>query len=307
MTVAAAYLQAGGTPVEHAGMPSAWVTAPALVDAPPVQWLSIVSVPDPLSGAGLVVGGVANTTRIWSAGGGACEECLSGLLHELEPAALRGPRAVVAGGLVALLAQRRILGLAPTVEGLALAEVGTLRVLPVPPCRHRPPELGAALLSAVVAHLISVWPEEGCGVLLAGEGGIRMVPLSNAQARHHARDPADFPQDARRAFVFEPRDWLGVLRSADASGERVLAVFHSHPDGPARFSTEDRRLAAPDGIPLLPGVAHLVVALRAGHPTGAAWALWKDGDFVEFSCPLPEQGLENQGVGDALSPEPAPP
>lgn len=288
MVAAAAYLRAGGTPVEPlAGPPSAWVVAQPLVHAAPHRWLAVVVAPSMPGGEGLVVGSDGQGTSLWSAGEGACPDCLAGLARGLGADSLGGPAAVLAGSLVALLAQRRALGLAPALEGASITARGIPGALAAPSCVHRPPRVEPQVLSRVMAHLASVWPEEGCGVLLAGDGGIQIIPLPNAQAAHRARDPAAFPRDARRAFVLEPGDWLGVLRSAEPSGQRVLAVFHSHPDGSAHFSAEDRRQAAPDGTPLLPGVSYLVVAFREGRPTGGCWAVWKNGDFVESPCALP--------------------
>jgi proteasome lid subunit RPN8/RPN11 len=159
----------------------------------------------------------------------------------------------------------------------------------LPRCAHRPPELAPAVLAAVLAHLRAALPEEGCGVLLDGDGGLRFLPFTNAQAVHHARDPAAFPRDAQSAFTVDPAAWLAVLRDADARGEEVAALVHSHPDGPAHFSDEDRRQAAPDGIPLFPAMAHLVIAFDRGAPIQAVWALWRIGGFVEVDCPLADR------------------
>jgi proteasome lid subunit RPN8/RPN11 len=143
------------------------------------------------------------------------------------------------------------------------------------------------VLRALLDHLTSALPDEGCAVLVGRADRVRLVPMENAQAAHHARDPQAFSRTARTAFSLDPRAWLGVLREADRADERVLAIAHSHPDGGTHFSGEDRRWAAPDGLPLLPGVAHLVVAFSGGRPRTARWALWSDGDFLEVDCPLP--------------------
>src|SRR5262249_34461243 len=164
---------------------------------------------------------------------------------------------------------------------------GVVERLEPPRCAHRSPALPAEVLTAVLAHLRAAWPEEACGVLLEGESGPRFLPLANAQAAHHARDPDAFPRDARRAFTIEPARWLRVLKDAEAGGDRVAALVHSHPQGPARFSDEDRRQAAPDGLPLFPELAHLVVAFERGRPAKAVWALWRNGGFCELDCPLP--------------------
>jgi len=189
--------------------------------------------------------------------------------------------------LLALLVQRRALGLAAALEGLAIAPTGVLSTLPPPACTHRPPSVPGPVLTELVRHLSAALPDEGCAVLLAREDDVRLVPMENAQARHHARDPGAFPRTARTAFSLDPRAWLGLLRDVDRTGERVLAIAHSHPDGGPGFSAEDRRWAAPDGQPLLPGVAHLVIAFRAGQPSSARWAVWRDGDFLETDCLLP--------------------
>jgi proteasome lid subunit RPN8/RPN11 len=190
------------------------------------------------------------------------------------------------GSLVALLVQRRALGLGAALEGLAISATGVLSTLAAPACSHRPPAVPGTVLAELVRHLSAALPDEGCAVLLAVEDRVRLVPMRNAQAAHHARDPQAFPRTAHTAFSFDPRAWLDLLREADRTGERVVAIAHSHPEGGAGFSAEDRRWAAPDGQPLLPGVAHLVIAFQAGHPSDARWAVWADGDFLETHCPL---------------------
>jgi len=145
------------------------------------------------------------------------------------------------------------------------------------------------MLIDLVRHLAAALPDEGCAVLLGWDDAVRWVPMENVQASHHARDPDAFPRTARTAFTIDPRAWLALLRAADATGEQVLAIAHSHPDGGEHFSAEDRRSAAPDGQPLYPGVAHLLVAFRPGRPPVGRWGVWTDGDFAESACPLPEQ------------------
>jgi [CysO sulfur-carrier protein]-S-L-cysteine hydrolase len=148
------------------------------------------------------------------------------------------------------------------------------------------PTQGPALpedLSDVIRHLESAYPQEGCGVLLrAGEGGAwRVRPLRNAYDAHAARDPVRFPRTSRTAYLFDPREWLAVLTEAEARGEHVAYVFHSHVDAGAYFSDEDRRLAAPDGQPLLPGVSYLVMAVHSGCVSNTTIFWWNCGEFQE--------------------------
>ncbi len=139
--------------------------------------------------------------------------------------------------------------------------------------RDFPPE-GPELpddLSELLHHLEAEWPREGCGVLLrdTARGTWRVRPLRNAY---------DEPR-ARTAWCFEPREWLGVLQEADARGERIACVYHSHVETGAYLSAEDRRQAAPEGEPLLPGASYLVVAVRGGRAREAGLFWWELEDF----------------------------
>ena len=283
---AAAYLRAGGTEVHGLALSDApWAWTPPLLEAAPQRRLHVVAAPTVPERAAVVVGSDAGRAVLWSLGESGCRACLADGVRGLGPPDVGA--AVQTGSLVALLVQRRALGLASPIEGLALSEGGAISTLAARPCPHRPPAVPEAVLRALLIHLASALPDEGCAVLVGRDDDVRLVPVENAQATHHARDPEAFPRTARTAFSLDPRAWLGLLREVDRTGERVLAIAHSHPDGGTHFSGEDRRSAAPDGLPLLPGVAHLVVAFSGGRPGAARWALWSDGDFLEMDCPLP--------------------
>jgi proteasome lid subunit RPN8/RPN11 len=110
--------------------------------------------------------------------------------------------------------------------------------------------------------------------------------LLNAYDRYHATDPVRFPHTSATAYLFEPREWLALHEEADALGEQVACVFHSHVNGSANFSAEDRAQAAPAGQPLLPGVSYLVVAVDRGRATEARLFQWFEGDFLDHPVPL---------------------
>jgi len=114
----------------------------------------------------------------------------------------------------------------------------------------------------------------------------RVRPITNAYDRYHALDPVRFPRTSRTAYYFEPREWLLVSQEADARGERVARVFHSHANGIADFSAEDRAQAAPAGLPVLPGVSYLVVAVEGGRATRARLFWWQEEDFRDRPVPL---------------------
>lgn len=147
-------------------------------------------------------------------------------------------------------------------------------------------EMGAEL-GAIARHLESVYPDEGCGLILRTQDGRhRSVLMANAYDRYHARDPEHFPRTARTAYLFDPKEWLAVSEAVDRAGESVACVFHSHADVGAYFSAEDREMAAPDGFPVLPGVSYLVVAVDSGRARAAKLFWWNGDGFDEGSVSL---------------------
>nr|WP_228530880.1 MULTISPECIES: Mov34/MPN/PAD-1 family protein [Myxococcaceae] len=126
------------------------------------------------------------------------------------------------------------------------------------------------MLAEICRLLERAYPEEGCGVVLEGSEDLRATALRNAAAG-----------DPRLGFAFEPGEWLALCRAADARGERVACVFHSHPDGAASLSAADRAAAAPGGQALLPGTLQLVVAVNAGRAGELRAWRFEDGDFRE--------------------------
>ncbi len=124
------------------------------------------------------------------------------------------------------------------------------------PAVSRWPEPGwpEGVRDAVLRHLEAAWPHEGCGVILqeGTAGPCRVRPLANVSPR------------PRTAYAFSPEEWLAVCMEADARGERVVCVFHSHVEAPATFSSEDHAQAAPGGQPLLPGVSYLIGSVHRG-------------------------------------------
>jgi proteasome lid subunit RPN8/RPN11 len=143
-------------------------------------------------------------------------------------------------------------------------------------------------LSEIIRHLEATYPLEGCGVILrAGpDGPWRIRPVTNAYDRYHAVDPARFPRTSHTAYLLEPLEWLALNLEAEAQGEQIACVFHSHVNSTAHLSNEDRIRALPDGQPILPGASYLVVAVVSGRATEARLFRWVDGEFRDRLVPL---------------------
>jgi [CysO sulfur-carrier protein]-S-L-cysteine hydrolase len=309
---AAAYLGAGGNPVlgpegalgpgdtgflvraSELGVPAAAVLRLALealnpdAVASPVRTGALVALPDsclwprPL----VAVGQRDGRWVLWAATEEACAACLLDVVAGVS-APEDGPEAIQAGALVALLYQRLVLGLGSPLSGMGLGRDGRMEVLEAPACPHGA-NVPDDVLAAAVRHLEACYPEEGCGVLLSGQAGMRWVALRNAYDSWAARDPLGFPRTARTAFLFEPSEWLALLREADAAGERVACIVHAHPDGQPAFSADDAAQAAPSGLQLLPGVDYLVVAIVQGEAKQAVRVRWREGRFHEWPFFLPK-------------------
>ncbi len=146
--------------------------------------------------------------------------------------------------------------------------------------RPEPFELSEAAFAAVRAHAAESYPEECCGVILAGGEVHRLVNIQNTL---HANDPETFPRDARTAYTMDPKELERVLEAAGDRGLAFRALYHSHPDHDAYFSAEDRACATPFGEPTYPDTAQIVISVVSGHVGRVAVHVWDPevGDYVE--------------------------
>lgn len=87
-------------------------------------------------------------------------------------------------------------------------------------------------------------PIEACGILAGREGRVeRLYTMRNAD-------------QSSRHCMMEPKEQFAVVKDIRTAGLKMLAVYHSHPETPARPSEEDIRLA------LTPDVVYVIVSLR---------------------------------------------
>ncbi len=117
---------------------------------------------------------------------------------------------------------------------------------------------------AVIAHGQAGFPLETCGIL-GGVAGVvsEFYPMTNTdQSREH--------------FMMEPREQFEVVKDLRTKGKSMLAIYHSHPDTPARASEEDIRLAK------TPGVFTVILSLAGAEPDLKAFHI-----FYGVSTPEP--------------------
>lgn len=76
------------------------------------------------------------------------------------------------------------------------------------------------------------WPHEACGYLIGRDFSSldQRIPMTNIdQSPEH--------------FSFDPQEQFKALEFTRQVGKELLAVYHTHPETPARMSDEDIRLA----------------------------------------------------------------
>jgi len=142
---------------------------------------------------------------------------------------------------------------------------------------------GEPLLARLAALCEADPAREVCGFVVRRGGALDVVPVENVADRHHARDPAAFPRTSRDGYLMDPHALLRIHRELRAAGGELVAVWHSHVEAGAHFSERDRSEALADGVPLLPGVEHLVLGVRAGRVTDVKRFRFEGAEFVEVA------------------------
>jgi proteasome lid subunit RPN8/RPN11 len=142
-----------------------------------------------------------------------------------------------------------------------------------------------ATLDAIIAQAEREFPDECCGFIIGDGVSEEPRPIRNIQNARYAENPAEFPRDARTAFLMEPKEHLTVLNEVDRRKLKLVAVYHSHPDHDAYFSPTDRAQACSfdPAEPDYPDTFHIVVSVRGGKFARAAAFAWDAAlkDFVE--------------------------
>ena len=111
----------------------------------------------------------------------------------------------------------------------------------------------------VVAQARAEAPQECCGLLAGSRNGGVLLAAEAFPLVNQLGSPT--------RFVSEPDSLFRALKSARAQGLEVVAIYHSHPEGPPVPSRTDLEWR------WAPGVADLIVGLSGAVPVGRAWDL----------------------------------
>lgn len=147
----------------------------------------------------------------------------------------------------------------------------------------KPISISPELLDQVFEDSVKSYPNEACGIVLGNADRVAttVIACKNQQNDLHKKDPTRYPRTAATAYAMDPMDFKKAEDLAKAKGEKIIAIFHSHPDHGVYFSAEDKEMAAPWGEPLFPEISYLVVAVDKGEVTKASDFVWDGKDFAE--------------------------
>lgn len=100
------------------------------------------------------------------------------------------------------------------------------------------------LINQILAQAQDSPTREICG-LISGQDQqpTRCYPVSNKATEPEHR------------FLMDPKQQIDIMRDIRERGEELYAIYHSHPDAPARPSAEDMEQAA------YPEALHLIISM----------------------------------------------
>lgn len=123
--------------------------------------------------------------------------------------------------------------------------------------------LPGRILNELCAHALETLPEECCGLIL-GQGAARygrLIRCRNEMTRRHLADPLTHPRDGSAAFWMNEGDYMNAQALAEAAGDEVTAVYHSHVDVGAYLSELDLEYAEHALFPF-PAADQIVIAVH---------------------------------------------
>ncbi|MHC4075326.1 MAG: M67 family metallopeptidase [Planctomycetota bacterium] len=84
-------------------------------------------------------------------------------------------------------------------------------------------------------------------------------------------------------FMMEPKEQFAIVKDIRSANLEMLAIYHSHPESPARPSEEDIQLA------LTPGVIYVIVSLQNANAPVLKGFLIEDGNAAEVPVSIMEK------------------
>jgi proteasome lid subunit RPN8/RPN11 len=132
-------------------------------------------------------------------------------------------------------------------------------------------EIPTNIFERMVAQAKALAPIEACGILAGKDNKAeRLFEMTNADNRSDH-------------FMMEPKEQFTVVKNIRSADLEMLAIYHSHPETPARPSAEDIRLA------LTPDVIYVIVSLQDAKVPAVKGFFIEDGTVTEVPVKVLQQ------------------
>ena len=116
-------------------------------------------------------------------------------------------------------------------------------------------------------------PLEACGILAGKDGQVeKLYDMKNAD-------------ESNVHFMMAPEEQFKVVKDIRSAGRKMLAIYHSHPETPARPSAEDISFA------LTPDVIHVIVSLQEADVPVTKGFLIEDGNVTEVPVKISDTDI----------------
>jgi len=126
-------------------------------------------------------------------------------------------------------------------------------------------EIPKVIFEQMIAQVKAEASIEACGILAGSYSRVeKLYKMTNA----------DKSSDH---FMMEPAEQFKVVKDIRSAGLKMLAIYHSHPQTPARPSAEDIRLA------LTPDVIYVIVSLQDAKCPNVKGFLIENGNVTDVS------------------------
>lgn len=105
-------------------------------------------------------------------------------------------------------------------------------------------EIPNTIFQQMVAQAKALAPIEDCGILAGSKGKVeKFYKMTNTD-------------NSSTHYMMDPKEQFATVKDIRSAGLEMLAIYHSHPETPARPSAVDIRLA------LTPNVIYVIVSLQ---------------------------------------------
>jgi len=132
-------------------------------------------------------------------------------------------------------------------------------------------KIPADIFRQMVEQAREATPIEACGILAGSHGKVeKLYKMTNADNRNDH-------------FMMVPKEQFRVVKDIRSTGLEMLAIYHSHPETPARPSAEDIRLA------LTPDVTYVIVSIQDDNCPVAKGFLMENGNVTDVPVKIVEQ------------------